>query len=121
MNRLANLDVAPGFTAAAPVLASDPTGTVTGQTYPNSLLRPDFRGIEPRLGIAWRPRANSPLVIRAGYGIYDNTSVYQMIGTQLAQQPPFTKTLSMQNSAADPLTLATAFNTAPTGAQYVRC
>ena len=56
-DRLANLDIAPGFTAAAPVLASDPTGAVTGQTYPNSLLRPDYRGIEPRLGIAWRPQA----------------------------------------------------------------
>ena len=40
----------PGFTAAAPIVASDPTGAVTGQNYPNSLLRPDYRGIEPRLG-----------------------------------------------------------------------
>ena len=92
-------------------MASDPTGEVTGQTYPNSLLRPDYRGIEPRVGVAWRPRPASPLVIRAGYGIYDNTSVYQVMATQLAQQPPFTKTLSIQNSAANPLTLATAFNT----------
>jgi hypothetical protein len=35
---------------------------------------------------------------------------------QLAQQPPFTKTLSIQNSAANPLTLATAFNAPPTNA-----
>ena len=90
-NRLANLDVAPGFTAAAPVLAGDPTGAVTGQSYPNSLLRPDYRGIEPRVGIAWRPKPTSPLVIRAGYGIYDNTSVYQVVAMQLAQQPPFTE------------------------------
>jgi hypothetical protein len=114
-DRLANLDIAPGFTAAAPVLASDPTGAVTGQSYPNSLVRPDYRGVEPRLGIAWRPRPASPLVIRAGYGIYDNTSVYQVVATQLAQQPPFTKTLSIQNSVAQPLTLATAFNTGPSG------
>jgi hypothetical protein len=114
-NRLANLDIAPDFTSAAPVTAGDPTGGVTGQTYPNSLLRPDFRGVEPRLGIAWRPRAASPLVVRAGYGIYDNTSVYQVIATQLAEQPPFTKTLSLQNTTADPLTLATALNTTPTG------
>ncbi len=112
-DRLANLDVAPGFTAAAAVVASDPTGSVTGQSYPDSLLRPDYRGIEPRLGVAWRPRPASPLVIRAGYGIYDNTSVYQVVATQLAQQPPFTKTLNIQNSAVQPLALATAFNTAP--------
>ena len=114
-DRLANLDISPGFTAAAPILASDPSGTVTGQTYSGSLLRPDYRGIEPRLGVAWRPKPASPLVIRFGYGIYDNTSVYQVIAAQLAQQPPFTKTLNIQNSAANPLTLATAFNTVPNG------
>jgi trimeric autotransporter adhesin len=112
-NRLVNLDVAPGFTAAKPVLASDPTGPITGQTYPTSLLRPDYRGIEPRVGLAWRPRANSPLVIRAGYGIYDNTSVYQVVATQLAQQPPLSKAFSVPNSPANPLTLADAFNTVP--------
>jgi cell division septation protein DedD len=114
-NRLANLDIAPDFAAAAPVVASDPMGNVSGETYPNSLLRPDYRGVEPRLGIAWRPRPASPMVVRAGYGIYDNTSVYQVIATQLAQQPPFTKTLSLQNSVADPLTLAMAFDATPTG------
>ena len=35
-DRLVNLDVAPGFTAIAPVLASDPTGPLTGQSYPAS-------------------------------------------------------------------------------------
>lgn len=112
-DRLANLDIAPAFTSAATVVADGPTGIVTGKTYPNSLLRPDFRGIEPRVGIAWRPRPASPLIVRAGYGVYDNTSVYANIAKQLAQQPPFTKTLSVQNSATDPLTLATAFNAAP--------
>ena len=112
-DRLANLVIAPGFAAASPVVASDPTGAVTGQSYPNSLLRPDYRGIEPRIGIAWRPRPASPLIIRAGYGVYDNTSVYQLLATQLAEQPPFTKSLSIQNSAINPLTLATAFETAP--------
>ena len=114
-DRLANLDIAQGFSAASPVVASDRTGAVTGQTYPSALVRPDYRGIEPRLGIAWRPRPASPLVVRVGYGIYDNTSVYQVLATQLAEQPPFTKTLSIENSAANPLTLATAFDTVPSG------
>jgi len=114
-NRLANLDIAPDFTAAATLLAADPHGAVTAETYPNSLLRPDYRGVEPRIGVAWRPRAASPLIVHAGYGIYDNTSVYQVIATQLAEQPPFTKALSLQNNVADPLTLATAFAAAPTG------
>src|SRR5579863_2494921 len=54
-DRQVNLDVAPGFTQAAPVLASNPVGPVTGQTYPNSLVRPDYLGFEPRVGLSWRP------------------------------------------------------------------
>jgi hypothetical protein len=34
----------------------------------------------------------SSVVIRAGYGIYANTSVYSSIVTQLAQQPPLSTT-----------------------------
>lgn len=112
-NRLVNLDIVPGFSAVAPVLASDPTGPLTGQHYPNSLLRPDKADFEPRAGIAWRPIPASSLLIRAGYGVYYNTSVYQTIYTQLAQQPPLSKTLSVQNSPADPLTLADAFRASP--------
>jgi hypothetical protein len=113
-NRLVNLDVASGFGTVAPVIASNPSGTITGDKYPNSLLHSDHLGIEPRLAIAWRPRSNSPLVVRAGYGIYDNTSVYQVIAMQMAQQPPLSKAFDLSNGSANPLTLATAFNS-PSG------
>lgn len=116
-DRLVNLDVTPGFADAAPVLASDPVGPLTGQRLPNSLMRPDRSGWEPRVGMAWRALSGSSLVVRAGYGVYDNTSVYQSIAAQLAQQPPLSKTLSVQNSAADPLTLANGFNASPTTTQ----
>ena len=111
--RLVNLDIASGFSAAAPVVGIDPRGSLTGQSYPDSLLRPDRRGIEPRVGIAWRPISGSSLLVRAGYGIYDDTSVYQTIALQMAQQAPLSKSLSVQNSAACPLTLANGFNTCP--------
>lgn len=115
-NRLVNLDIAPGFTQAAPVVANEsagPVGAVTGQNYPRSLVRPDSTGFEPRVGIAWRPIAGSSTVIRAGYGIYDNTSVYQTLALQMAQQAPLSKSLSVENSAACPLTLANGFGICP--------
>ena len=107
--RLVNLDVAPGFTAVAPVLGSDPIGPITGDHYPSSLIRPDKRGFEPRVGISWRPIPASTIVVRGGYGIYDDTSVYQTPVLLLAQQAPLSKSLSVQNSAACPLTLANGF------------
>ncbi len=112
--RLVNLDIAPGFAAVAPVLANDPLGLLTGQHYPASLIHPDKRAIEPRIGIAWRPLSGSSLVVRAGYGIYYNTSVYQNIATQMAQQAPLSKSFTVANSAATPLTLANGFNVSPT-------
>ncbi len=113
--RLVNLDVIPGFSAEAPVVASDPIGALTGQRYPDSLIHPDKHGFEPRIAIAWRPLPASSLVIRAGYGIYYDTSVYQTMATQMAQQFPLSKSLSVQNSPASPLTLADGFNATPTG------
>jgi trimeric autotransporter adhesin len=107
--RLVNLDVAPGFTKVAQVLGSDPIGPVTGSHYPSSLIRPDKRGFEPRFGISWRPIPASTVVVRAGYGVYDDTSVYQTSALNLAQQAPLSKSLSVENSALCPLTLAQGF------------
>jgi hypothetical protein len=108
-NRLVNLDVASGFTEAAPVIASDPVGSVSGRTYPHSLVRPDRSGFEPRVAFSWRPIPASTIVIRGGYGIYHDTSVYLTPMMLLAQQAPLSKSLKQQNSAACPLTLADGF------------
>ena len=106
---LVNLDVASGFTNVAPVLGSDPVGSITGQNYPASLMRPERRMIEPQIGISWRPIPASTLIIKAGYGLRPDTSVYQNIVLSMAQQYPLSKSQSAQNSAACPLTLANGF------------
>jgi trimeric autotransporter adhesin len=111
--RLVNLDVVPGFASEAPIVASNPTGALTGQRYPDSLIHPDKRAFEPRVAIAWRPLPASSLVIRAGYGVYYDTSVYQTLATQMAQQFPLSKSLTVQNTATNPLTLANGFNAPP--------
>jgi len=111
--RLVNLDVAPGWAAVAPVLGSNPAGPLTSQHYPDSLVHPDKHGFEPRIAIAWHPFFGSSLVVRAGYGVYYNTSVYQSIASQMAQQSPLSKSLSVANGPGNPLTLANGFNAAP--------
>jgi hypothetical protein len=96
LGRLVNLAVGSDFTSATPVVGAE--------------LRSDKSGIQPRLGVALRPIAGSSLVIRAGYGIYRNTSVYQSLALMLAQQPPLSRTLSIESTAEQPLTLANGFN-----------
>ncbi len=111
--RLVNLDIAPGYSAIAPVVASNPMGSLTGMKYADSLMQPDKHAFQPRVGLAWRPIPASSLVVRAGYGVYYNTSVYQTIAQQMSQQSPLSTSLSVQNTLANPLTLASGFNIPP--------
>src|SRR5207248_11073955 len=83
------------------------------QRYPDSLVRPDRHGVQPRVGIAWRPLPASSMVIRAGYGVYYNTTVYGTIAGEMAQQSPLSKSLSVQNTKDHPLTMANGFNASP--------
>lgn len=109
-NRLANLDLTSKFASAAPVLAANPVGPLTGETFSRALMQPDRIGWQPRLGTAWRAPTATALVVRAGYGIYYNNAVYESIATQLAQQPPFSTAFNVQSTATRPLTIANAFS-----------
>jgi hypothetical protein len=113
--RLVNLDIAPGYANAVPVLGSDPVGALTGQKYPDSLIRPDKHAFQPRVGIAWRPFFGSSVVVRASYGVYYNTSVYNSFASSMSTQSPLAKSFSVANTPASPLTLADGFNATPVG------
>ncbi len=104
-NRLVNLVIAPGFGAVTLVQASQ----AGNYSLPASLVRPDRNNFAPRIGMAWRPQSNRSLVIRAGYGMYYNTSVYNIVASNMAQQAPFAQVLSASNSTATPLTIERGF------------
>jgi hypothetical protein len=106
-NRLVNLDIAPGFTSIDAVMPGQ-TGADSG-SLPDALIRPDRNNFSPRAGFAWRPLTQDSLVVRGGYGIYYNTSVYSLIASNMAQQPPFAQVLSVSNSASNPLTIQNGF------------
>ena len=55
-------------------------------------------------------------MVRAGYGIFFNGSVYNLFPARLAAQPPFAATASLVTSTSNPLTLQNGFATAPTTA-----
>jgi hypothetical protein len=102
--RLVNLDVATDFTTEQPVVGSSP------ESYPTSLVRPDKSGVAPNVGIAWRPISGSSLLIRSGYQISHDTSVYQATAMAMAQQAPLSTSLSVSNSAACRFTMANPFS-----------
>jgi len=55
------------------------------------------------------------MVVRAGYGVYYDAAVYAALARRMAQQAPLSKSLSVENSAANPLTLANGFKAATIG------
>jgi hypothetical protein len=72
-------------------------------------MNPDKHAIQPRVGFSWRPLPASSLLVRGGYGVYYNTSAYFPIASQMAQQSPFSRSLSVSNCPGNPLTLANGF------------
>jgi hypothetical protein len=106
-SQMSDLDLSPGFTAAAVVLPGQ-TGPYSGK-FPQGFVEPDYKLFSPRIGIAWKPWKSKQLVIRSGYGIYFNGSVYGQIASRLVGQPPFTTTTQAFQSTATPLSLENGF------------
>ena len=102
--RLVNLDTGSSFNAANPLVARD---------APGPLLQPDKNNLAPRFGFAWRPFAASSVVVRGGYGVYFDNSLYQSIAMQMAQQSPLSTSLRVPNTKENPLTLADGFKGSP--------
>ena len=94
---MVNLDLSSNYSTVTavrpPTLSSIPTALISRRAS----------------GSAWRPRDKHSLGIRTGYGVYYNTSVYNQIANNMAQQPPFAQVLSASGSAANPLDITSAF------------
>jgi hypothetical protein len=94
--RLVNLDIGSGFSSATPS---------------STLPRPDRNNFAPRISFSWRPAAATSTIVRGGFGVYYDTSIYQPIAMEMAQQAPLSKSLRVSNSPTTPLTLANGFST----------
>jgi trimeric autotransporter adhesin len=77
-------------------------------------VNPDRNNVAPRFGLAWKPWTNHSTVVRSGYGIYYNGSVYNTAASRMAQQPPFAQTQSLNTSLENILTIADGFLNVPT-------
>jgi hypothetical protein len=109
--RIANLDIAPNFSGVA-VVTPGQIAPYSGQ-LPDALIRPDKNAFSPRFGLAWRPTPKGHLLVRAGYGMFYNGSIYNQFVSRLASQPPFAQTASLTTSLAEPLTLQNGFPLQP--------
>jgi hypothetical protein len=112
-NRVTDLVLNPDITAVASVVPGQ-ANPFTGQTMPRALVKTNPNNWSPRIGIAWRTPSRLPTVLRAGYGIFYNGSVYNQLAASLAIQPPFGIAQILQTSTADVLTLQNSFQSPST-------
>jgi trimeric autotransporter adhesin len=106
---MANLDIAPGYTNVA-LVTPNTVGPYSG-LFPAGLINPDRNNFSPRLGLAWKLPFKRSTLIRSGYGIYYNGQAFIQFASQLANQPPFAVSNTVNTSTANVLTLANGFLT----------
>ncbi len=100
---LSDLAVGPGFTTAGVVTGLNPGN------LPASLLRGQLDNVAPRIGLAYRPWISHSLVVRAGYGIFYDESIYQSVVNDLVNQAPFATTSTQVTTPKQPLTIEHGF------------
>jgi hypothetical protein len=100
---LADLSFGPGFTDASVVTGQNPG------SQPASLIHSDANNFAPRFGLAYRPWIKHNFVLRAGYGIFYDGSIYNRLVPNLANQPPFAQASTLTTTAQNVLTLQDGF------------
>ena len=107
-NHIANLDLNSTATAVAVVTPGETAPF--GGFYPRALINDDLHQFAPRLGIAWDPGIKPRTIVRAGYSIFWNQSIYNTLAQKyLAYEPPFDQSENLYSSATQVLTLQQGF------------
>jgi hypothetical protein len=104
-DNLVNLDIS-NLADVVPVAHGQPGPSAAG--LPHALVHGNYGNWEPRIGIAWQPKIKPKTVVRAGYSIFYNESIYTTLAKELAYQPPVDVTQTVLSTSTQPLMLPTA-------------
>src|SRR5579863_3235791 len=93
----------PGFSSVS-VVTSQASGGL-----PVSLIKRDPYLFAPRSGLAFRPWLQHSFVLRAGYGLFYDGSIYRRLVPNLVDQPPFAQAATLITRPTQVLTLENGF------------
>jgi hypothetical protein len=70
--------------------SSSPFGSKVGSTAKNN--------IAPRVGVAWDPFGKGTTSVRAGYGVFYDSTLFGIYEQNIFQNPPFVQSISISNT-----------------------
>jgi hypothetical protein len=93
---------------------------VGGKNSPwGSKVAPDqYKSFAPRLGVAWDPTGDGKTSVRAGYGVYYDSSLFGTYEQSIFQNPPFVASVTLSNASFSNVSAGTPPGTVST--EYIR-
>src|SRR6185312_15317204 len=96
-DHMANIEFSPDGSSLAVMQPGQQDPYDPQRLIPSGILKPFYKAVQPRIGIAWKPWSKRAVVIRGGYGLVFNGGAVSQLGGRLAVQPPFVQTLSLSS------------------------
>ena len=80
--------------------------------YGSKIANDSWKDLAPRVGLAWDPFGDSKTSIRAGYGIYYDSTLFGIYEQNIFVNPPYVASVTYTNAGFDDVTSGTPGNSA---------